>query len=141
MTNSMKRPVQANRMSRGGMTLIEVVIAITILSLTMLGLANFTRIFQHSTSDTTMMALGSDLAIARIEEVKGWRVYSTLVATYGSTSETFTTLPYKGFTRTTKTVICSGCPTATNDYVLVTVRVTGNNLSRTIAKTTAIAKF
>ena len=127
--------------SRGGMTLIEVIIAITILSVTMLGLANFTRTFQRTNQDTTMMALASDLAIARMEEIKGWRVYSTLASTYASTTETFTTTPYIGFTRTTKAIVCTGCPTTTNDYVTITVKVTGNNLTKAITKTTAIAKF
>ena len=123
------------------MTLVEVIIAITILSLTMLGLANFTRTFQHSTSDTTMMALASDMAIARVEEVKGFRVYASLVTTYGSTTETFTTVPYKGFTRVTKAIRCASCPTATQDYITVTVTVTGNTLTKAITKTTAIAAF
>ena len=144
MTNSNRSARILHRVAgrgRGGMTLIEVIIAISILSVTMLGLANFTRTFQHSTQDTTMMALGSDLAMARLEEVKGYRVYSSLVATYGTTTETFTTLPYKGFTRLTKAVRCTSCPTATNDYITVTVTVSGNNLSKAITKTTAIAAF
>jgi hypothetical protein len=48
---------------------------------------------------------------------------------------------YGGFTRVTKAVRCSGCPTATNDYITVTVSVTGNNLPATITKTTIIAAF
>ncbi|MBM4194333.1 MAG: hypothetical protein FJ202_08155 [Gemmatimonadetes bacterium] len=140
MTNRRNGNPDANR-GRKGLTLVEVVIAISMLTLVTLGLANFIRTFQRSTSDTSMMALASDLAMARIETVKGVRVYANILTTYGNTTETFATVPYKGFTRTTKSVRCSGCPTATNDYITVTVSVTGNNLPKAVTKTTAIAAF
>jgi prepilin-type N-terminal cleavage/methylation domain-containing protein len=128
--------------TRRGMTLIEVIIAIVILSAAMLGLANFVRQFQHTTSDTSTQTLASDLATTRLEAVKGDRVYATLVTNYNGVVETFTSDPvYKGFTRTTTVTRCASCPTATNDYTTVTVAVTGNNLSATMKKTTIIAAF
>jgi hypothetical protein len=48
---------------------------------------------------------------------------------------------YNGFTRKTKVVRCSGCPTVTNDYITVTVTITGNNIPAPLAKTTIIAAF
>jgi len=124
------------------MTLIEVILAIVILSGAMLGLANFGRKFQHNTSDTSNQTLASDLATQRLEEIKGYRVYATIVATYNSTTETFGSDPvYKGFTRVTAATRCSGCPTATNDYVTLTVTVTGNQLVTPMKKTTIIAAF
>ncbi len=130
------------RRDRGGMTLIEVIFAVVILSGAMLGLANFGRKFQHNTSTTSGQTLASDLATQQIETVKGWRVYSTLITTYNNMVETFVGNPvYQGFTRTTKVTRCAGCPTATNDYVTVTVTVTGNNLPATMSKTTIIAAF
>jgi Tfp pilus assembly protein PilV len=124
------------------MTLIEVILAIVILSGAMLGLANFGRKFQHQTSDSTSQTLASDLATQRLEQIKGWRVYSTLASTFNGVSETFASdATYRGFTRTTAAVRCSGCPTATNDYVTVTVTVTGNTLTTAIKKTTIIAAF
>ena len=140
----MNTPLNARlrRLARRGMTLIEVMLAVVILSVTMLGLANFMRKFQHLTSDTTNSTLASDLATQRVETVKGWRKYSTLISTYNGVTETFASDPvYVGFTRTTKVVTCSGCPSATNDYVIVTVSVTGNNLATALTKTTYIAKF
>jgi Tfp pilus assembly protein PilV len=124
------------------MTLIEVIFAIVILSGAMLGLANFGRQFQHNTSTTSGQTLASDLATQQIETIKGWRVYSTLITTYNNMIETFVGNPvYAGFTRTTKVVRCASCPTSTNDYVTVTVTVTGNNLPATMAKSTIIAAF
>ena len=128
--------------ARAGMTLIEVILAVVILSGAMLGLANFGRKFQHNTSESSTTTLASDLAMQRLEQVKGWRVYTTLVATFNGTSETFASDPvYRGFTRTTAAVRCSGCPTTTNDYITITVTVTGNQLPAVMKKTVIIAAF
>ena len=136
------RSGRAMRSVRRGMTLIEVILAIVIMSGAMLGLANFSRIFQHNTSTNIVTTLASDLATQKIEEIKGYRVYATLVSTYHATSTTYATDPtYKGFTVTVAAVRCSGCPTATNDYVTVTVSVTGNGMASTVKKTTIIAAF
>ena len=129
---------------RRGMTLIEVMIAIVILSGAMLGLARFGGKFEHTTATAADMSLASDLATARIEQVKAFRVYSTLVATYNNITETYVGDPvFNGFTRVTKATRCNGCapnPPA-NDYTTVTVTVSGRSLVAPIAKTTIIAIF
>jgi prepilin-type N-terminal cleavage/methylation domain-containing protein len=142
MTTPLRASLGEPHRSRSGMTLIEVIFAIVILSGAMLGLANFGRQFQHNTSTTSGQTLASDLATQQVETVKGWRVYSTLISTYNNMSETFAGNPvYGGFTRLTKVTRCLGCPTSTNDYVTVTVTVTGNNLPAPMTKTTIIAAF
>ena len=52
--------------ARRGMTLIEVIMSIVILSGAMLGLANFVRKFQHGVSDTSSQTLASDLSTQRL---------------------------------------------------------------------------
>jgi prepilin-type N-terminal cleavage/methylation domain-containing protein len=126
---------------RAGMTLVEVILAIVILSGTMLGLGNFARKFQNANTGSTSKALASDLATQRITEVVTYRPYGSIVATYDGTSEEITTGAYKGFTRTTTAVRCASCPTATDDYVTVTVSVTGNDLTVAVKKTVIIAAF
>ena len=130
---------------RHGMTLIEVILAIVILSGAMLGLANFGRKFQHLTSVSSNQTLASDLATQRLEDVKGFRVYSSLVATYNGVTEVVPVLDstYIGFQRTTTVARCALCPTATNDYVTVTVSVKllADTSFVPIKKTTIIAKF
>jgi prepilin-type N-terminal cleavage/methylation domain-containing protein len=129
-------------MARRGMTLIEVILAVVILSGAMLGLSRFLSSFQHTTSDSTMQYLASDLATQRVEEIKAYTVYSTLVATYNGVAETFASNPvYAGFTRTTSAVQCAGCPDGVNDYITVTVTITGNNLTAPKTKTSVIAAF
>ena len=123
------------------MTLVEVILAIVILSGTMLGLGNFARQFQSANSGSTAKTLASDLGAQRIEEVRSYRPYSAIVSTYGSTSEEYTSGVYTGFTRTTTAVRCASCPTATDDYVTVTVSVAGNDLAVAVKKTVVIAAF
>ena len=132
----------AARGSRRGMTLIEVMIAIVILSGAMLGLAKFGGQIEHTTATAGDMSLASDLAVARIEQIKTFRVYATIVSTYNNITETYTSDPvYKGFTRLTNATRCAGCPTASNDYITVTVTVSGRSLVAPISKTTIIAVF
>jgi prepilin-type N-terminal cleavage/methylation domain-containing protein len=139
------KKTKRNRMlhaARRGMTLIEVILAIVILSGSTLALSKFISSFQHTTSNSTMQYLASDLAMQRIEQIKAYTVYSTLVATYNGVSETFVGNPvYNGFTRTTVATRCSGCPNGTNDYITVTVSITGNGLTTPTKKSTIIANF
>jgi prepilin-type N-terminal cleavage/methylation domain-containing protein len=128
------------RRLRAGFTLIEVILALSILGGSLLGMAVFVRNFTKATTDTTVRTLANDLVNARIEAVKAWRVYSTLVATYHNTSETWAaTNIYTGFTRRTYAVRTG--PNATADYITVTVTVTGRGLSTTAKTTTIIAAF
>jgi prepilin-type N-terminal cleavage/methylation domain-containing protein len=143
-TNETTRGLHTGRASiaRRGMTLIEVMIAIVILSGAMLSLAKFGGKFEHTTATASDMSLASDLAVARVEQIKAYRVYTSLVATYNNASETFPTdAVYRGFTRVTRVTRCTGCPTATNDYITVTATVSGRSLVAPIAKTTIIALF
>lgn len=123
------------------MTLVEVILAIVILSGTMLGLGNFARKFQSSNSGSTSKAIASDLAARRIADVLAYRPYSSIVSTYHGTSESYTTGVFAGLTRTTYAVRCTSCPTATTDYITVTVSVAGNDLAVAVTKTIVIAAF
>ena len=139
MTKSMKT---FKARVRRGMTLIEVMIAIVILSGAMIGLAKFGGNFEHITATSADMSLASDLATQQVEQVKAFRVYSTIVSTYNNVTNTYASDPvYKGFTRVTKATRCSGCPSATRDYTTVTVTVSGRSLVSPISKTTIIAVF
>ena len=123
------------------MTLVEVILAIVILSGTMLGLGNFARKFQSANAGSTTKTLASDLAAQRIAEVVAYRPYNSITSTFNGTSEAYSTGVYTGLTRTTIAVRCSGCPTATNDYITVTVSVTGNDLASAVTKTVIIAAY
>jgi Tfp pilus assembly protein PilV len=123
------------------MTLVEVILAIVILSGAMLGLGNFTRKFQNANTGSTTKTLASDLAAQRIAEVQAFRPYASIVSTYHGTAETYSAGAYAGLTRNTYAVRCSGCPTATQDHITVTVSVSGSDLPAAVKKTVIIAAF
>src|SRR5512140_1252419 len=111
---------------RPGMTLIEVIISVMILSGVLIGLSNFTRRFQHMTHHHDALPIAGELATARLEAIGRYRPYSTLVSTYDGTTETSATstanpsmAQYPGYTRTTSAVRTG--PSSTADYVTVTV--------------------
>jgi len=134
------------RRRRSGMTLIEVIIAVMILSGVLIGLSNFTRKFQSLSTNQTALATASELATARIEYIAQHRPYLTLVATFDGTTETSTTTGAHpsmagnpGFTRTTSAVRTG--PSTTADYITVTVTVTNTATSTTISKSLVISAF
>jgi prepilin-type N-terminal cleavage/methylation domain-containing protein len=130
---------QFKRRVRAGFTLVEVIIALSILAGSLLGSAVFVRNFSKATTDTTVRTLANDLVNARVEQVKQWRVYSTLVSTFNATTETWpTTNQYTGFTRRT---VLLRTNTATADHITVTVTVTGRGLSASATTSTIIAAF
>lgn len=134
------------RAQRSGMTLIEVIIAVMILSGVLIGLSNFTRKFQHLSTNQSALATASELASARIEYVAQHRPYTTLVATFDGTTETSSTTTarplmaeYPGYTRTTSATRTG--PTSTADYTTVTVTVTNTATGTSVKKSLVISAF
>lgn len=127
-------------MRRKGFTLVEVLVAVTILGGVILGMTEFTRRFTRATADAAVIGRASDIATAQLEAVKAWRVYGTLVTTYHETSLTFPqSSPYRGLTRRTLAVRTG--PNATTDHVTVTVIVSGPGLEAPVRRSTIIAAF
>ncbi|MBW7933281.1 MAG: prepilin-type N-terminal cleavage/methylation domain-containing protein [Gemmatimonadaceae bacterium] len=122
---------------RSGMTLIEVIIAVMILSGVLIGLSNFTRRFQHLTNNHDALATASELATARLEAVKLHRTYSTLVSTFNGTTETSATSTanpsmsgFPDYTRTTSAVAVDSAYAA--KYVTVSHTPTGTSVSKSL---------
>lgn len=137
---SVRRP----RPSRRGMTIIEVLFAIVILSGVMLSLSRFGQSFTKAARNAANLAIASDLAMSRLEVIRGHADYTTLVSTYDGASETAggTSNPsmtgYDGYTRSTAAVRTA---TDTTDFVTVTVTVSASVLTSPVAKTLVIAAF
>jgi prepilin-type N-terminal cleavage/methylation domain-containing protein len=126
--------------TRRGFTIVEVLVAVTILAGVILGMSEFTRRFTRATTDASAVGLASDVATAQLETVKAWRTYGTLVATYHDVSLVYPSeSPYRGLTRRTLAVRTG--PTATADHVTVTVIVSGPGLETPVRRTTIIAAF
>ncbi len=129
---------------RSGMTIIEVLFAIIILSGVMLSLARFGQSFTRAARNAANLAIASDLATSRLEVVRGHPVYGTIVSTFGGASETSSgsanpsMTGFDGYTRITS---AARTQTDSTDFVTVTVTVTADVLSSPIAKTLVLAAF
>jgi len=129
---------------RRGMTLIEVMFAIVILSGVMLALSRFGQGFARANRNAANLATASDLASARLEAIKAHGNYASLDSlfagseTSGSSSANPSMSGYDGYTRVTKAVRTVN---DSLDYVTVTVTVTAPVLSAPMRKSVVIGAF
>jgi len=133
------------RIRQRGFSLVEIMVALTILMIIILGLANTTIAFLHETTIDTVRVRAQSFADMRIAEIRGYPTYNNLTATFNNTDT-----PEAGFTRKTvvvrdksATTPCSnpapGCPK--NDITRVTVTVTNAGLATPVARTLAVSSF
>lgn len=133
-----------HRTARRGFSLVEIMVALTILSIIILGLANTTISFLHETTLDTVRVRAQSFADMRVAEVRGYPQYVNLVATFNGTD-----VPEAGYSRQTQvvrnvtaTADCrnpSGCPK--NDITRVTVTVTNAGLSTPVSRTVSISSY
>ncbi len=132
------------RSAHRGFSLIEIMVALTILVIIILGLANTTVSFLHETTIDTVRVRAQSFADMRIAEVRGYSDYNSLKPTFNSTDT-----PEAGYTRQTvvtrdksATSTCNnplGCPK--NDITRVTVIVDNAGLAVPVSRTVAISSF
>ena len=121
--------------SRAGMTLIEVMIALVILTGALLGMGKFITSFSHATSDGALSSVASDLVLDRLETIKGSNSYAAL-DTYVATELAIPSFTgYKRVTQVTRTL------DGTEDYKAITVTVSNPGLNLPVKKSTIIAAF
>jgi prepilin-type N-terminal cleavage/methylation domain-containing protein len=116
-----------------GFTLIEVVVALAILLIVIVGIVT-------TTGKTTNIAATSDrqeaaiqLVSDRIDQIRTDPNYAGIDTTYAGTESSFPTLP--GFTRVTQIVRTTS---SGNDYKRITVTVAGPGLSVSVARTVTV---
>jgi type II secretory pathway pseudopilin PulG len=118
------------------MTLMEVMVALAIVTTVLLGFGAFLGRFMHTSSIGTISSAASDIAVSQIEAAKAFPTYATLDATFNGT-----TTPFPNCASCTRTTLVAQTNTATQDYKTVTVTVTSPNLTSSVTKTTTIAAF
>lgn len=124
------------RRPRRGMTLIEVMVSLVLLVGVLLGMGTYTVRFMRGTSDSANLSTASDLVVDRLEQIKGFRTYSTLEANFVAIESPVSGFP--GFVRETQITRTN---TSTQDYKVVTVTVTNPILPHSVKKSTVIAAF
>lgn len=122
-------------LERRGVSLIEVLVALTIFGGTLLGMAEYGRRFARANGLSSMLNSSLDLASSRVERVKAERNYASM-----DTLATIETgiLGYAGYVRTTT---IQRTQTSQHDYKTVTVTVTHPAMPTPVKKTTAVARF
>lgn len=142
-SQSMKRlHMRRSRRSVGprrGLTLVEVVVALSILGGVLLTLGRFTMELSQNTSGANIRITAAQLASDRIETVKGAPRYTAIESLYVATEATIASYP--GFSRQTWVTRVGGGPSDTTDYKIVTVQVQNSQLAGNVRKTTVIAPF
>lgn len=122
--------------ARDGLTLIEVLVALVLLSGVAMGMSSYAAKFIRGTADASIRSTAGDLVSDRLEQIKGYGRYGTLESTYNGTESS---MPgYANFTRRTDIVRVN---TTTNDYKTITVTVTHPGLRTAVKKTTVISAF
>ena len=123
------------RGARRGVSLLEVMVALTILATSLIGMAEYGRRYARTNANASMLNNALDLASARVERVKAERNYSSMDS-LATTENVITGYPkYKRVTAITQTL------TAQYAYKTVTVTVTHPSMPTPVKKTTAIARF
>jgi prepilin-type N-terminal cleavage/methylation domain-containing protein len=116
---------------KSGFTLVEVMIALVILMVVVVGFMSASGKLMH-----TVAVNDRRLAYDRIEMVRLDPRYTKLESLYVATETSFPTLP--GYTRITQMTLVGG-PTAPTDHKKVTVTVTGPGLLAPVKRTTTVA--
>ncbi len=120
--------------NRNGFTLIEVVIALSILLGVIVSLTTLTAKTVHVTATSDREQAAIQLVTDRTDQVRADPAYDSLAAKYAGTESSFPTLP--GFSRITTVAQVT---TSGNNYKKVTVKVSGPGLLTPIARTIVVA--
>jgi prepilin-type N-terminal cleavage/methylation domain-containing protein len=124
---------------RRGMTLVEVIVAMVLLSGSLLAMGAFVARYANVTGSTTIRAEANELVADRLEEVKGALQYSTIEAVFAKTEPSIPNHP--GFRRVTLVTHTGGTGPSLYDYKSVTVIVTAPALKNPAKKSTIISVF
>lgn len=125
----------SRRVARRGISLLEVMVALTILGTSLIGMAEYGRRFARTNANSSMLNNALDLASARVERVKAERNYTSM-DTLARTETSIGGYPnYKRVTAITQVL------TSQYAYKTVTVTVSHPAMPGSVKKTTAIARF
>jgi prepilin-type N-terminal cleavage/methylation domain-containing protein len=120
-----------------GMTLIEIIIALTILAVVVLGMGQFAFNFSRTERQSEARTIAVFLADQRLSEIRSSPNYSGIDSTYGVAEPTIA--GFTGYARTTTITHTGGPRPQTNDYKTVTVTVTAPTLASAVKKTIIVA--
>jgi prepilin-type N-terminal cleavage/methylation domain-containing protein len=124
---------------RRGLSLVEVIVALSILGGVLLALGMFSARLSQATSNGRIRVTAAQLAADRLETVKSAPRYSAIESLYVATEATVAGFP--GYSRRTWVKRVGGAVTDTIDYKVVTVQVSNAQMQGNVRKTTVIAPY
>ena len=130
-------------MNRKGFTLLEVLIAMVLLSIAVVSLGQFMGKYQKATAGATLLSTMTSIAKERIELVRGDPRYTTMTTRYGTGASSDTTgfHVYSMIRRQTYvTRDQTGAPARDRTTVTVRVFTTTAIIKDTVSLTAVIAK-
>jgi prepilin-type N-terminal cleavage/methylation domain-containing protein len=122
--------------TRNGFTLVEVMIALVILMVVVVGFMSTSSRLMHTVATNDRQESAIRLAYDRIEMIRLDPRYTKLESLYVATESSSPTLP--GYTRVTAMSLVGGAGQPT-DHKKVTVTVSGPGLLAPIKRTTTVA--
>lgn len=126
------------RAERAGMTLIEVMVALVILSGSLIAMGNFMGKFAHQQREASVRSDAMDLATDVMDSCQHDSTYATVPADWGKTSTI--TRDNVTFTRTTTVRQIGGAVTSTVNYYIVTTKVTNPQFSADSVKQSIVIR-
>jgi prepilin-type N-terminal cleavage/methylation domain-containing protein len=124
-------------MNKRGFTLIEIMIALVILTIVSVSLGKFVAVFLHTVGTSTAKTVATEVAQEELELIRADPSYTTLVATYNGVSQTG--FPgYASMNRSVRVVRTTG-NAPRRDYTKVTVTVTEPTMGTPVAVTIVVA--
>jgi prepilin-type N-terminal cleavage/methylation domain-containing protein len=118
-----------------GFTLIEVMMALAIITAVLLAMGTATASFVHEVAVGDRNTAALQLVDGRIEAIQMDPNYTGLDTAYAGTETDFPTLP--GYTRTTTILVVGGAGQSVN-YKKITVTVDGPGLDAPVARTITV---
>ena len=124
---------------RKGMTLVEVIVAITLLAGALLSMGAFIARYSKVASTMAIRAEANELVADRLEEVKGAMMYASIESNYAKSEGSIPL--HTGFQRQTLVTHTGGAAASLYDYKTVTVIVSHPALKTPAKKSTVISVF
>jgi Tfp pilus assembly protein PilV len=139
-----RRPIAAvvRLRARSGMSLIEVAVALLILTGVLLGLGGFTAKFAQASSQAHLIINANELAARRLDAIRTQPTYAALDTLTGTDSTSPNSrADYQQYVVKTLVKQTGGAVGDTVDFKAITVTVTHKAMKKPVQKTTVMAAF
>lgn len=131
-------PPVAVRDTRHGMTLVEIIVAMVLLTGVVLVLGGFTAKFSQANSQVHLVIAANEIAAQRLDEVRQQPTYGAVDLLKDSSTINY---DFQNYARQTVVKRIGGGTTDSVDYKLVTVTVKAPGMKKIVSKSTAVAAF